>query len=112
MPKMPRMMPGSGAAQKPPVYSKVEIGGGRITGVETPADGGKGRPFAMYSTKQYTQPKGPHEVVKTVDGERWYKQYAQPTVEKTPKEVPGRGIQYEQKLKEQLPDAPRRKDRI
>lgn len=112
-PSMPVSVPGTAnTMQKPPTYTKVEIGGGRITGVETPAGGGKSRPFAMYSTKQYTQPKGPHEVVKTVDGESWYKQYAQPAVQKTPKEVTEKGIKYDQQIVDQLPDAPRRKDRI
>ena len=53
---------------KPPTFSDVEIGGGRITGYEAPAGGGEERQFAMYSASQYMQPSGPYETVQTVDG--------------------------------------------
>ncbi|WP_209344471.1 hypothetical protein [Flavonifractor sp. AGMB03687] len=62
---------------EPPTFRDVEIGGGRITGYETPA-GGTERQFAMYNANQYMAPTGPYETVQTVDGESWYKQYAQP----------------------------------
>ena len=95
-----------------PTFSKVEIGGGRITGYETPASGGEARQFAMYNANQYTEPTGAYETVKTVDGESWYKQYAQPSVEKTPKEVTDKGVKYDQKIVMQMPPVPKRKDKI
>lgn len=96
----------------PPTFRDVEIGGGRITGYETPAGGGQERQFAMYNAAQYMTPTGPYETVKTVDGESWYKQYAQPTVQRTPyEEVPGK-IKYEEKIVDQLPQIPKRKDRV
>lgn len=38
----------------------------------------------MYCTEQYMAPTGPYDTVQTVDGASWYRQYAQPKVEKTP----------------------------
>ena len=38
---------------RPPTFRDVEIGGGRITGYETPAGGGAERQFAMYNAGQY-----------------------------------------------------------
>lgn len=104
--------PGPSIPTHPPTFRDVEIGGGRITGYETPAGGGKERQFAMYNAEQYMEPIGPYETVKTVDGESWYKQYAQPTVQRTPlMEQPGK-IKYDEKIVEQLPPIPKRKDRV
>ena len=97
---------------KPPTFSDVEIGGGRITGYEAPAGGGEERQFAMYSASQYMQPSGPYETVQTVDGESWYKQYAQPTVQKTPHEGKDGKIEYSSHIVAELPPVPKRKDRI
>lgn len=97
---------------KPPIFSDVEIGGGRITGYEAPAGGGEERQFAMYSASQYMQPSGPYETVQTVDGESWYKQYAQPTVQKTPHEGKDGKIEYSSHIVAELPPVPKRKDRI
>lgn len=58
-----------------PVFRDVEIGGGQITGWETPAGGGMERRFAMYSTEHFEAPKDPYEIVKTADGASWYRQY-------------------------------------
>ena len=98
--------------QAPPTFRNVEIGGGRITGYETPAGGGEERQFAMYNASQYMEPSGPHETVKTTDGESWYKQYAQPTVQKTPKEVSPGKIRYDEKIVQTMPQIPKRKDRV
>lgn len=98
--------------QQPPSFREVEIGGGRITGYETPAGGGEERQFAMYNAGQYMTPSGDYETVQTADGETWYKQYAQPTVEKTPYEEPGGSIKYKERIIEQMPQVPKRKDRI
>ena len=95
-----------------PSFRDVEIGGGRITGYETPAGGGPERQFAMYNASQYMVPSGPYEVVQTVDGESWYKQYAQPTVQKTPYEDTSGKIKYTEKIVEQMPQIPKRKDRV
>jgi len=97
---------------KPPIFSDVEIGGGRITGYEAPAGGGEERQFAMYNASQYMQPTGPYETVQTVDGENWYKQYAQPTVQKTPHEGKDGKIEYSSHIVAELPPVPKRKDRI
>lgn len=98
-------------AQQPPSFRDVEIGGGRITGFETPAGGGEERQFAMYNASQYMAPSGDYETVQTTDGESWYKQYAQPTVEKTPYEESGQ-IKYDEQIVDQMPQVPKRKDRI
>lgn len=97
---------------EPPTFRDVEIGGGRITGYETPAGGGDERQFAMYNAAQYMAPTGPYETVQTVDGESWYKQYAQPTVQRTPHEDSAGKITYDEKIVEQLPQIPKRKDRV
>ena len=99
--------------QQPPTFRDVEIGGGRITGYETPADGGTERQFAMYNAGQYMTPQsGDYETVQTADGETWYKQYAQPTVEKTPHKEPGGQIKYDERIVDRMPQVPKRKDRI
>ena len=99
--------------QQPPRFRDVEIGGGRITGYETPADGGAERQFAMYNAGQYMTPQsGDYETVQTADGETWYKQYAQPTVEKTPHKEPGGQIKYDERIVDRMPQVPKRKDRI
>ena len=97
---------------QPPTFRDVEIGGGRITGYETPADGGAERRFAMYNAGQYMTPTGAYETVETADGETWYKQYAQPTVERTPYEESSGQIKYNEKIVEQMPQIPKRKDRV
>ena len=98
--------------RQPPTFRDIEIGGGRITGFETPAGGGEERQFAMYNASQYVTPNGDYETVQTADGETWYKQYAQPTVEKTPYEEPGGIIKYNERIVDQMPQVPKRKDRI
>ena len=98
--------------QQPPSFRDVEIGGGRITGYETAASGAEERQFAMYNANQYMAPSGEYETVQTADGENWYKQYAQPVVERTPyEEAPGQ-IKYQERIVEQMPQVPKRKDKI
>ena len=77
--------PGIGSREAP-VYSDVEIGRGRITGVETKAGTSEGLSFAMYHVDQYTAPAGEYTKVVSADGTQWYKQYAQTAVERYPKE--------------------------
>ena len=103
---------GSEASASIPKYRDVEIGGGRITGYEsTPGVSGE-RQFAMYSKDQYMQPSGDHEVVTTADGASWYKQYAEPVVKKTPRRESGGRITYEERIVQQMPQIPKRKDRV
>ena len=69
-----------------PSYSNIEIGGGCITGTES-VDG-TSRNFAMYHAGQYMPPShGDYEMVQSVDGANWYKQYAQDAVERRPYET-------------------------
>lgn len=101
---------GEGAADIP-TFSNVEIGGGHITGTETSEEEPDGRAFAMYSTEQYMEPKREYTTVTTVDGAKWYRQYAQDVVEKKPYQNPDGGISYRESLIRRLPDPPRRKDK-
>lgn len=99
-------------AQNVPRYSDVEIGGGRITGTETPAGGKEGLAFGMYHAAQYAAPEGPHEKVYSADGALWFKQYAQDAVERKPYKAPDGTVAYEEKIVKKLPTPPKRKDRI
>lgn len=92
-------------------YSNMEIGGGRITGTEKTSSGS--REFAMYHADQYMAPsKGAYETVTSVDGAKWYKQYAQDTVSKTPYDSGNGKIAYHETIVQQVPPAPSRKDRM
>ncbi len=95
-----------------PVFTNMEIGGGRMTGTETTADSGS-RDFALYHADQYMAPTpGTFDTVQSVDGATWYKQYAQPTVNKTPYETEDGKVAYHDSIVQKLPQAPQRKDRI
>lgn len=95
-----------------PAYSDVEIGRGRITGVETPAGAAQGQAFAMYHVDQYTAPSGEFTKVISADGTQWYKQYAQDAVERKPYMAPDDTVAYHEKIVKKLPDPPKHKDRI
>lgn len=95
-----------------PVFTNMEIGGGRMTGTETTADSGS-RDFALYHADQYMAPTpGTFDTVQSVDGATWYKQYAQPAVNKTPYETEDGKVAYHESIVQKLPQAPQRKDRI
>ena len=95
-----------------PSYTNIEIGGGRITGTETTADSGS-RDFALYHADQYLAPTpGTYDTVQSVDGATWYKQYAQPAVNKTPYETEDGKVAYHESIVQKLPQAPQRKERI
>lgn len=95
-----------------PVYTNMEIGGGRMTGTETKEDSGS-REFALYHADQYVAPTpGTYDTVQSVDGAAWYKQYAQPTVNKTPYETEDGKVAYHESIVQKLPQAPQRKERI
>lgn len=94
-------------------YSQIEIGGGRIMGMETTKETGSSVAFAMYSTDKYMPPtQGDYKTVTAVDGSKWYHQYAQPTIVKEPFMKENGEIQYKEQIENKLPDAPKRKDRI
>ena len=102
----------SGSPDEIPSFSNVEIGGGRIMGTETSIANPSGIQFGMYNMEQYIAPEGRFETVETVDGSKWYKQYARDAVEKTPYMAPDGSIAYNESLIQKLPDMPRRKDRV
>ena len=94
-------------------YSHMEIGGGRIMGIETSKELGGSVNFAMYSTDKYMPPtQGDYKTVTAVDGSKWYHQYAQPTVVKEPYMKEDGKIQYKEHIENKLPEAPKRKDKI
>ena len=103
--------PGIGSREAP-VYSDVEIGRGRITGVETAAGTKEGLSFAMYHVDQYTAPSGDYTKVVSADGTQWYKQYAQDAVERKPYMAPDDTVAYHERIIKKLPDPPKRKDRL
>ena len=81
-----------------PAYKDVEIGGGRISGIETSAE--------------YMAPEGNYDVVTAADNSTWYRQYAKDTVERTPYMTEKGQIAYHEKIVKQLPNMPKRKDRV
>ena len=103
--------PGIGSRDAP-VYSDVEIGRGRITGVETAPGSREGLSFAMYHVDQYTAPSGEYTKIVSADGTQWYKQYAQDAVERKPYMAPDDTVAYHERIIKKLPDPPKRKDRI
>jgi len=95
-----------------PSFSDIEMGGGRITGMETSPEHPEGIRFAMYDAEKYTKPDGKFETVTAVDNSKWYKQYAAPAVEKTPFMDAQGKVQYNEKIVDRIPKAPIRKDRV
>lgn len=96
-----------------PTYTNAEIGGGRIMGVETSGDSPDGMQFGMYHAEQYMAPEqGSYDVVQSVDGVKWYRQYAVDAVEKIPYEKPDGKVAYDESIVQKLPPVPRRKDRV
>ena len=92
-------------------YSNMEIGGGRMTGVENA--NGVSREFALYSAEQYAAPThGSFETVQSADGAAWYKQYAQDAVERTPYDAGNGKVAYNESIVQKLPPAPQRKDKM
>ncbi len=99
-------------AKDVPAFSNVEIGGGRITGVETAPGSSEGLAFGMYHAGQYAAPQGEYTKVHSADGTLWYKQYAQDVVERKPYKAPDGAVAYHEKIVKKLPDPPKRKDRM
>lgn len=102
---------------EPPTFRNIEMGSGRITGTEISPQHPTGIQFAMYHAGQYTQPEGKFTTVTSKDGEKWYKQYAVPTVERTPvrtetdKRTQQEKVICDEKIVQKLPRAPARRDR-
>ena len=99
-------------AENIPMFSNVEIGGGRITGTETSLEYPEGIAFGMYDTSQYAAPEGKYTTVQSADGASWYKQYAVDAVDRSPYMAADGGIAYNESIVKKLPPAPKRKDRI
>lgn len=95
-----------------PTFSDVEIGGGRISGVETSPAHPSGIPFAMYSAEQYIKPEGDHETVTAKDGTAWFKQYAEDAVDRKPYKTEDGSIKYHENIVKRMPKMPRRKDKV
>jgi len=95
-----------------PSFSDIEMGGGRITGVESSDEFPDGIQFAMYDAEKYVKPDGKFETVTAIDNSKWYKQYAAPTVERTPYMDNKGKVQYHEKIVDKIPKAPMRKDRL
>lgn len=100
------------SAKDTPAFSEVEIGGGRITGIETAPGTSEGVAFGMYLADQYTEPKGDYTKVHSADGALWYKQYAQDAVDRKPYNAPDGTVAYQESIVKRLPDPPKRKDRL
>lgn len=99
-------------AKDAPTFSNVEIGGGRITGIETAPGSSEGVAFGMYLADQYAEPKGDFTKVHSADGSLWYKQYAQDAVEHKPYNAPDGTVAFHESIIKRLPDPPARKERL
>jgi hypothetical protein len=99
-------------APQVPVFSDVEIGGGRITGTETSEEHPQGIAFGMYHAAQYAAPDGNYTTIQAADGSSWYKQYAQDAVDKTPYMAPDGSIAYKESIVKKLPQPPKRRERM
>ena len=65
----------------------MEIGGGRISGIETSVEHPNGTSFGMYQTDQYMAPEGNYDVITAADNSTWYRQYADAAVERVSMEL-------------------------
>lgn len=95
-----------------PVFSEIEMGGGRISGIEATHDYPDGRQFVMYDAEKYAKPEGNFETITAVDNSKWYKQYAQPAVERIPYMDNEGKVQYNEKIVDRMPRAPMQKDKM
>ena len=94
-----------------PQFSDTEIGGGRIIGKES-IGGAAPTEFAMYNADQYMKPEGAFTTETAADGSKWYKQTPQDTVQRTPYMDANGDVKYNETIVQQLPQIPRRKDRV
>lgn len=101
-----------GKDESSPSFYNVEIGGGRISGVEVPAGTHQDVQFCMYDATKYNAPEGEHTKVVTADGATWYKQYEQDAVDRKPYHAPDGTIAYNETIVKRMPHPPQRKDRM
>lgn len=95
-----------------PTFTDVSIGSGKISGTETSVEYPNGKDFCMYSAEQYAKPTdGHYDIVTTVDNSKWYRQYAEPAVERTPYMTDNGQIAYREEIVDKLPKPPLRKER-
>ena len=94
-----------------PQFSETKIGGGRIIGKES-IGGAAPTEFAMYNADQYMNPEGAFTTETAADGSKWYKQTPQDTVQRTPYMDANGDVKYNETIVQQLPQIPRRKDRV
>ena len=94
-----------------PQFSDTEIGGGRIIGKES-IGGAAPTEFAMYNADQYMKPEGTFTTETAADGSKWYKQTPHDTVQRTPYMDANGDVKYNETIVQQLPQIPRRKDRV
>lgn len=126
---MPHMPPptnsgsASGQGASPDTQSIGRMSGDTVSsngdgGSSSSSSGGSvaepsGTQFAMYNTDQYMAPEhGSYDVVEAKDGSKWYRQYAQDTVEKTPYRTDEGKIRYNENIVQKMPPMPKRKDRV
>ena len=101
-----------GKEESSPSFYNVEIGGGRISGVEVPAGTHQDIQFCMYDAAKYNAPEGEHTKVVTADGATWYKQYEQDAVDRKPYHAPDGTVAYNETIEKRMPHPPQRKDRM
>lgn len=94
-----------------PQFSDMDIGGGRIVGKES-IGGAAPTEFAMYNADQYMKPEGTFTLETAKDGSKWYKQTPEDTVQKIPYMDANGDVKYNETIVQQLPQIPRRKDRV
>lgn len=90
-----------------PAAESISSGEGKVGNAHS-----EPRQFAMYSADKYTEPSGEFSKVVTSDGAKWYKQYAQPTVQRSPYHDTQGKIQYSEQIVQKMPVPPQRKDRM
>lgn len=94
-------------------YKDIEIGRGQIRGTEVSDQNPSGIRFAMYHTEKYMKPEsGNYATVQSADGAKWYKQYAEPVVKRTPIPEQDGKVKQRECIVYELPKSPQRKDRV
>lgn len=94
-------------------YKDIEIGRGQIRGTEVSDQNPSGIRFAMYHTEKYMKPEsGNYATVQSADGAKWYKQYAEPIVKRTPISEQDGKVKQRENIVYELPKPPQRKDRV
>jgi len=66
----------------------------------------------MYNADQYMKPESVFTTETAADGSKWYKQTPQDTVQRPPYMDANGDVKYNETIVQQLPQIPRRKDRV